>query len=260
VRRAAKDPDYADFWSEEEPAGGGRHARRSGCAWRVGLLVLLAGMVAVAVAVALIIDLLSSKSAASATTPAGPVEFSLGHYLNNVGVTSNSNPAIGNLDGSGSAFSLQALAARGVRPGAKITYHGVPFSWPDAAVGQADNVTASGQALMIHGAGSRLAFLVTAGWGPASGTGKVIYADGATQKFTITAPDWFDSCPSPAAVVDTPYRNQGSARASFTACLYYASVRLHASQVVKRIVLPDISAPRPLAGDPSLHIFAITIY
>jgi hypothetical protein len=251
--------DYDDFWEETKAIRGGRHSRRTVSVRPVRLLAVLAGAFAIAAAGATISYFLLSKSAA----PVGPVELPLARDLNNVGTTSNSNPAIGNLDGGGDSFSVQALAARGIRPGAVFTYNGVPFRWPDAIAGEPDNVTASGQALTVHGAGTTLGFLVTAGWGPAQGTAKVVYSDGSTQQFTIGAPDWSGSCPSasePGVAVYTRYHNQGGGRNSSASCLYYTSVRLHSAQPVEKIVLPALTPPVPQAGDPSLHIFAATIY
>ncbi|HMH92079.1 MAG TPA: hypothetical protein VK586_13475 [Streptosporangiaceae bacterium] len=79
----------------------------------------------------------------------------------------------------------------------------------------------------------------------------------------IATPDWSGSCPSasgPWVAVYTPYHNQGGGRNSSPSCLYYTSVRLHSAQPVKKIVLPDLTPPVPQSGDPSLHIFAATIY
>jgi hypothetical protein len=183
---------------------------------------------------------------------------SLAPYLDSVGITSDSDPSAGNLDGSGNSFSAQALAASGVRGGSVITHSGVPFRWPDAPVGAADNVTAAGQTLTTRGSGSTLAFLVTAAWGPANGTATVMYASGSTQRFTISAPDWEDGCTSaraPGVVVYTSHHTDGA-----PACVFYASVRLRAAQTVTGIVLPRISAPVPANGVTSLHIFAITIH
>jgi hypothetical protein len=206
---------------------------------------------------------LPAPSSPAAPAPSGPAELSLAAYLDNIGATNDSDPGAGNLDGSTSSLSVQALAAQGVTPGGKITYNGVPFTWPDAAAANADNVTASGQALPLQGSGRSISFLLTAGWGPASGTGTLVYANGSTQTFTLGAPDWYTGCSSakpPGTVIFTPYRNQGNGRASFTVCLYNTSVGLHAGQPLKRIILPDISPPVPQSGKPSLHIFAITIH
>jgi hypothetical protein len=292
------DTDYDEYWVEAEPPGGGRQSRPPGLTWPVRLLAALVGVLALAVAGVVVFDLLSSPSpaagrppvetpapAATATAtatasptatstakpkpkatvvaegapaPAGPVEISLARYLDDVGVTSDSNPDIGNLDGDGESFSAQALAASGARSGAVITYNGVPFRWPDAADGRADNVMAAGQALSVKGSGRTLAFLVTAGWGPARGTGKVVYANGSTQTFTIGSPDWGSSCPAPGGpgvAVFTPYHNA----ANGSACLYYASVQLQAGRTVTQIILPDVGSASPHDSVPSLHIFAITI-
>jgi hypothetical protein len=97
----------------------------------------------------------------------------------------------------------------------------------DAVVSAADQASAvavaagrgdaSGQALRAGGSGKMLSFLVTAGWGPVSGTGQVVYADGSTQKFMIGAPDWSRSCSSPKAsgvvVYTSPSTEPGSAAA-----------------------------------------------
>jgi outer membrane biosynthesis protein TonB len=193
----------------------------------------------------------------------GPARLSLAPYFNNVGIASASNQDAGNLDGSGFAFSAEALAAAGARAGATITSHGVPFTWPDVAAGAPDNVVASGQTLQIKGAGKTLAFLLTAGWGPAAGTGEVVYASGATQKFTVDTPDWFTDCSrtTPGEVLYTPYRYPTDVEPdTYPVCVYYASVPLHAGQPVKQIVLPDVSGSVPQDGDPSLHIFAVTIH
>jgi hypothetical protein len=194
---------------------------------------------------------------------AGPVDLSLASYFNNIGVASASNQNAGNIDGNGFAFSAEALAAAGVRAGSTITYHGVQFTWPDVAAGRPDNVVASGQALRVSGAGTTLAFLVAAGWGPATGSGEVVYANGSTQKFTVDAPDWWTDCSrtTPGDVLFTHGRYPTDGQPdNFMLCVYYASVPLHAGEQVKQIVLPDVSGSVPPAGDPSLHIFAVTIH
>jgi hypothetical protein len=244
------------------PAGQAhRHDRRLSRPRPARPLAAFAGVLTAALAVVVVLAVLPVGTVRSAAAPA-PVRLSLKGEFNNIGVTSNSDPAAGSLDGSGAAFSAQALAAGGVRPGATITSHHVPFTWPDVAPGRPDNVTASGQALQVGGSGKMLSFLVTAGWGPASGIGAVVYSDGFIQRFTIGAPDWSLSCPSPkgpGVAVFSPYRNDGDGRGSYTSCVFYASVPLQAGKQLSRIILPDVSAPVPASGDASLHIFAVTI-
>jgi hypothetical protein len=192
-----------------------------------------------------------------------PVELSLAPYFNNIGIVSAADQEVGNIDGEGGAFSVTALAAAGARAGSTVTYHGVPFTWPDTPPGAPDNVVASGQTLRISGAGHTLAFLLTAGWGPATGTGEVVYSSGSIQKFTISAVDWWHDCSKTTLgeVLFTDYRYPGNGQpGASTGCIYDASVQLHAGQLVKEIVLPHVSTPAATAGSPSLHIFAITIH
>jgi hypothetical protein len=205
------------------------------------------------------------RSTALAAAP-GPVELSLASYFNNIGIASASNQdaagSNGGIDGGGFVFSAEALAAAGARAGASITSHGVPFTWPDVAAGAPDNVVAAGQALRVSGAGTTLAFLLTAGWGPAAGSGEVVYASGSTQKFTVDTPDWWTACskttPGDALFMNSRYPTDPSQ--AFTVCVYYASVPLHAGQPVKQIILPNVSAPVPPDDAPSMHIFAVTIH
>jgi len=181
-------------------------------------------------------------------------------FFNNAGITVNADTGLGNMDGSGYSLSQQALAAAGVTAGSAIRRDSVSFTWPAVPPGQADNVVASGQTIPLHGSGSVLAFLVTATWGPASGTGTIRYTDGTSTSFTLTAPDWFQS-PPPGSIpmITMGYRNGPGnwQQASRPACIYYASVRLARGKRLKAVVLPDISGPSPVAPAPALHIFAI---
>ena len=200
-----------------------------------------------------------------AATP-GPVELSLASYFNDIGIASASNQdaagSTGGIDGGGFVFSAEDLAAAGARADATVTYHGVPFTWPDVAAGKPDNVVAAGQTLRVSGAGTTLAFLLTAGWGPATGSGEVVYADGSTQNYTVNSPDWWTACSktTPGDVLFTDDRYPTYPSQAFPGCVYYASVALHAGQPVKQIVLPDVSGPAPPDDAPSMHIFAVTIH
>jgi beta-glucosidase len=191
---------------------------------------------------------------------AGPAEVSLAANFDNVGITDNSTMTAGDIDGAGSSFSAQALAADSTSPGATVSYHGVSFAWPDVAPGSDDNVVAGGQAIGVTGSGSTLAFLVAASYGPASGTGRVAYSDGSSQQFTIGAPDWYQGCSSgaPDVVLYTPYRNRASGQSSDQVCVYYVSAPLQAGKTVTSITLPDVSAGVAVHS-PALHIFAATI-
>jgi Fibronectin type III domain/NPCBM-associated, NEW3 domain of alpha-galactosidase len=184
---------------------------------------------------------------------------SLAAAFNNVGITDDANTAAGDIDGSGSSFSAQALAGVGVTPGAAVTFRGLTFAWPNMAAGQRDNAVCAGQAFNLTGSGATLGFLLTASYGPASGTGQVVYADGSTQSFTIAAPDWFSGGTSPDIAITTPYRNRPAGRDNHPVYVFYAAVPLQAGKTVAAVVLPDVSGATPQARVPSLHVFAAAI-
>ena len=179
--------------------------------------------------------------------------------LNNVGTTDDATPGAGDIDGSGSSLSAQALAAAGVIPGGTVTAGGLTFTWPSSAPGQADNAVASGQGFDLTGSGGTLGFLATGTYGQAGGTGQVVYSDGSTQQFTISAPDWFGGGTSPDIAVTMAYRNRPTGRDNHPVFVFVAKVPLDPAKTVQAVVLPDVSAPVPVAHVPSLHVFAVTI-
>ena len=181
--------------------------------------------------------------------------------LDNAGVTNDGDTGPGNLDGSGYSFSAQALAAAGVTPGSTVTAGGVAFTWPDAAAGVQDNIVASGQAILLNGAGSTLGFLVTGTYGTASGTGTIDYTDGTTQSFTLTAPDWYATPPAGSdPAITTAYRNTpGNGKDQHPVVVYDVSVPLQAGKTIEAVILPDVSPSPPTAGVTALHVFAIGI-
>ena len=179
--------------------------------------------------------------------------------LTNAGTTDDANTGAGDIDGSGSSLSAQALAAAGVTPGGTVTAGGLTFTWPSAAPGQPDNAVASGQGFDLTGSGATLGLLVTSTYGPASGTGQVVYSDGTAQPFTVTAPDWFGGGTSPGIAVTAAYRNRPAGKDNHPVFVFLATVPLDPAKTVQAVVLPDVSPPVPVARVPSLHVFAVSI-
>ncbi|GIH15407.1 hypothetical protein Raf01_35790 [Rugosimonospora africana] len=205
-------------------------------------------------------------------TPAGPEGLSatstldvpagsLAALFDNVGVTDDTATSAGDIDGAGSSLSAQALAAQGVTPGATVSHGGAQFLWPDAAAGQPDNVVAGGQAVRLDATGATLDFLATSTYGPASGTGEVRYADGSTQSFTLSVPDWYAAPPAGSdPAVTMPYRNRsGNTQQAHQIDVFRVGVPLRAGQAVSTVVLPDISHG-VASGAPAVHIFAMTVH
>ncbi|MGH2909010.1 MAG: NEW3 domain-containing protein [Solirubrobacteraceae bacterium] len=179
---------------------------------------------------------------------------SLASAFNNVAVVDDSNPTVGDFDGSGDSYSAQALAAVGVSPGVAVTSNGATFSWPTAGVGTQDNVQSEGQAIDLSGSGSKVAFLGSeAGFSSAPVT--VTYTDGSTTTATLGFPNWCCAATntygaSPAIIShyrDTP---TGPADQGTDYDVFYNSVGIDASKTVATVTLPS---------DADIHIFAMTV-
>jgi alpha-L-fucosidase 2 len=187
-------------------------------------------------------------------------ETTLEESRTNVAVTDDANTNVGDFDGGRASLSAQALAALGVVPGATTEHGGVRFQWPDVQPGTPDNALAAGQVLKLAGAGTKLGFLVSSTWGPASGTGVVRYADGTKQPFALTSPDWYGAPkPGGVAAIVMPYQNRpNNQRQNTPATIYFAEVALQAGKPVRSVQLPNVSAvARP--NTPALHVFALAI-
>ncbi|MGW3618229.1 SGNH/GDSL hydrolase family protein [Micromonospora arida] len=212
-----------------------------------------AGMAAMANAVPL--DRLGA-----AAPPAAPT--TLAEAFNNVAVTDDTATGPGNFDGGGASFSAQALAAAGAVPGRTVTSGGVALPWPTTAgTGRPDNAIATGQMITMPGSGNTLAFLYSASYGGASGTGTIHYTDGTTQAYGLFSPDWFDSATTATTVaVVAAYQNrQGNVRYDAPSAVFSAFVPLAPGKSVAGVRLPVAGGAPVQAGLPTLHIFAAAV-
>jgi hypothetical protein len=200
----------------------------------------------------------AGRSPKASPTPAPPA--GLPGFLDNVGITDDTDPAAGNLDGAGSSFSAQALAAVQLTPGAAVSHDGVTFTWPDAAPGRDDNVVADGQTIGLPGTGQTLGILGASDYGTATGTGGITYADGSTQPFTVSFPDWWSgtSPPNGDILATLPYLNTPDGKQGQADSIYYIAVPLAPGKTVRTVTLPKISRT-PAQGSPAMHIFALSI-
>ncbi|MBW8738779.1 MAG: beta-glucosidase [Streptomyces turgidiscabies] len=181
---------------------------------------------------------------------------SLRGAFDNAGIASDDALTVADIDGSKSSLSAEALASAGLAPGAEVTYGGVPFTWPDTRPGSKDNAVAAGQTVRLSGSGSRLSFLGTSTWGEGRGDGKVVYADGTEQPFSVAVPDWYGANASAAVVL--PYRHIAAGRDDSPVSLFTFGVDLVAGKELRSLVLPKVG-DAPQSGVPALHIFAMTV-
>jgi beta-glucosidase len=96
-------------------------------------------------------------------------------------------------------------------------------------------------------------------YGPASGTGQVVHSDGSAQQFTITAPDWAAGSASPDIAFTVAYRNRPTGKDNRPVFVFLAKVPLDPTKTVKTVLLPNVSAPVPVAKVAALHVFAVSI-
>lgn len=180
---------------------------------------------------------------------------SLGAAFDNTGITDDATPSAGAFASSGKTFSAQALAGAGIVPGGTVAYDGLSFTWPDVAAGKPDNVEANGQVVTLSGTGSRLGLLGAGTNGTQGGTGTVYYADGTSQSFTVSLPDWWDATGDGHVVASVPYQNAPTGRYDHAASLHYASVPLRSGSPVVAVALPTTGT----SPGPGMHVFAATI-
>ncbi|HJP78394.1 MAG TPA: hypothetical protein VJ914_29235 [Pseudonocardiaceae bacterium] len=178
--------------------------------------------------------------------------------FNDVGITADNNTAPGNFDGGGASFSATALSNAHAGQNATVNASGLSFTMPNVAAGSNDNTVAEGQTIAMSGAPRTLGFLVSASYGPATGTGTITYTDGSTQSYTLTVPDWFSTtAPSGGAVaISSAYQNrQGNTTYSGSGNIFSETVGLTSGKNIASVTLPPGGALA--AGTPAIHVFAL---
>ena len=180
--------------------------------------------------------------------------------LDNVGISDDSNPSAGNLDGGADSYSAQTLASAGLTPGVTFHHDNAAIPWPNIAPGSNDNIVASGQTIPVSGSGSTLAVLGSATYGSATGSGTIVYTDGSTQDYGLAFADWWSSSAAQGSDIAAglPYLNGSGGKISHAVNLYYEAVPLQAGKAVQAVVMPNVS-PNASRNVVSMHIFAVAV-
>ncbi|MFU8854900.1 glycoside hydrolase family 3 C-terminal domain-containing protein [Micromonospora sp. SL1-18] len=175
----------------------------------------------------------------------------------NTGITDDAAPLAGAFASSGRTYSAQALAAAGLRSGGTVNHAGSTFTWPNVPPGTPDNAEANGQVIALSGTGDRLAFLGASTNGSQGGTGTIYYADGRSQQFTVSLPDWWGPPGDTEVVASMPYQNQTNppGQLKHVAYVYYASVPIRSGVAVRAVALPVTG----VSPGPGMHVFAMTV-
>jgi len=188
---------------------------------------------------------------------------SLRAAFDNTGTSSDEDPAAADFDGSGWSYSREALAAVGLAPGAAVTSDGLTCTWPTSPVGEADNVNASGETVLVDAPGAtRLGLLGSAANGGSSGTLTITYDDGGTQDAAVGFSDWAlggaaDLPPSfdNRVVATTPYRDStgGESQEMDVHVFATAPIPLEPGRRVRSVTLPAT------ASGGTFHVFAVAV-
>lgn len=192
---------------------------------------------------------------AHAATGAVRLYHGLSAAYDNVGISAASAPSTADIDGSGDSLDADDLTAAGWTPGTAVTVDGAALRLPDAAAGKPDNVVAAGQRIAVGGSGTALSFLTASTDGASAGSGVITYANGSTQTYQLSVPDWIEG-PTDTMTVSLPHWNTpdgpqqiGGAR------LYTVSVPLVPGRRVRSVTLPAAGG----TGAPALHVFSLAV-
>ncbi|HEV3357907.1 MAG TPA: beta-N-acetylhexosaminidase [Pseudonocardiaceae bacterium] len=179
--------------------------------------------------------------------------------FDNVGITADGdvNPADldGGIDGDGSSYSAQALAAAGAVAGKTFAAGGFSFAWPSSTP---DNVAADGQTILMGGQGQRLGLLVTASYvapGTFDGVVTVNYTDGSMATIQLAVPEWQRGYSASAdEVITMPYHNYAPVgQVSASTHIFLVSGAIDPAKTIASITLPPAGANRA-----TLHVFAVS--
>src|SRR5208337_1103937 len=177
-------------------------------------------------------------------------QVNLSSLFNQVGLTSDDNTNLGNLDGQGHSYSIDALG------GNAVAWAGTTFNLGPA--GQNNVVAANNQTVVLPGGTyTALQLLGAAVFGPQSGTFTVHYSDGSSSTFTQSFSDWAHntSKPGESVVESMGYRNYdqsgGNGRNTQSLFVYGYSFALNSKKTVLSVTLPKNSDIKILAMDLS---------
>jgi len=164
--------------------------------------------------------------------------------FNNVGVSNDSAPMLGNFDGQGRSYSAQALASAGVTAGGTVSTSGYAFQWPNCLPGTFNDWQAAGQTIPVTpvSGATTLGILGASAFGNASGTATMHFTDGNSQNFPLGFTDWW-KWQTPVfgngVVVTASYQNTASGKLATPVGVFLAEVSIPTGEVLASVTLPS---------------------
>jgi len=189
------------------------------------------------------LNIFSISTANPPPNPTAPAGVSFASAVNNVALSDNSNPAVGNFDGVGNSYSAQALAGFGITPGNPVNVDGSPVTFPAETPGTPDAVAATGQTLTVTGTGSKISMITAAHNGEILGFLQVNYSDGTNSLVPIDVTDWFNNTPGPGGSIlaTTTWNQLPSNPTPHDVSLYGLTVDTGSAKTIISVTLPNDS-------------------
>jgi hypothetical protein len=161
------------------------------------------------------------------------------------GISNDSAPSAGNLDGGGRSYSNNALAADNLAAGTEVNVFGFTIKWPVVGPSTHDDWGTYGAVMPLSGSGTALEILGAATGGASSGSATITYADGSTESFTLALSDWTLSggvarqLSTNYVVASMPYRNTATGAEQVTTYVFATVVGLQPGKPLRSLTLPS---------------------
>jgi len=177
------------------------------------------------------------------TAPSG-VSANLSSYYNSIGITNDSAPTLGNIDGSGYSYSAQGIGSQSFNVGS------VPFTLGPFTNSTNNVITCSGQTVTLpSGHYSTLYLLGCAVNSDQTGQAFTVnYTSGSPTIGSLSLSNWGSNGQSNTIAKAMTYRNGPSGSVTFTNDIYEYVITLNSANTTSTLVLPSNSQVKILAA------------
>ncbi|MEV6103476.1 Tat pathway signal sequence domain protein [Streptomyces sp. NPDC051940] len=181
--------------------------------------------------------------------PGETVPVDLAPYLDNDGISAESNMTDGNFDGSGYTYPAEEMP-----PPGPLTHEGLSFTFPSYADGQPNNVTGQGQTLAVPaGRYAKVRLLGAASSGTVTSTLTATYADGSTASVPFVLADWGQAPGAGATeVLRCTHRHGAGGTNSLRVGIFEVQAPLDPARELRSLTLPVHTRPQ-------IHLFGLSL-
>jgi len=172
------------------------------------------------------------------------VPVSLSSYYNCIGITNNSAPTLGNIDGSGYSYSAQSIGSQ------SLTIGGVPFTLGPFTNSTNNVITATGQTIPLPSGTNGTLYLLGCGvqTDQLSQSFTVNYTSGSPTTGSFNMSNWGANDEGNTVAQAMTSRNGPGGTVSFDVDIYEYAITLNSSSTVSSLQLPSNSEVKILAA------------